>query len=146
VLTNCGLIQCIGDEGSYFGQGSLIGTHVDDFLALGTPKNLDYIEQGIQSGQAEEASKNARDRNDLGKNGWGVLLTQSRLIENLAKQHGTVGVETSMLLAKHYFTTITETDIPCDKMKYQQIVGWLLYLSRMTGPEASMQVNLLGSR
>jgi hypothetical protein len=80
------------------------------------------------------------------KNGSGVLLTQSRLIENLAKKHGIVGVKTPMPLAQHYFSTITETDTPCDKMMYQQIVGGLLYLSRMTRPEASIQVNLLGRR
>jgi hypothetical protein len=49
-----------------------------------------------------------------------------------------------MSLAQQYFSTITEMDIPCDKIKYQQIiVGGLFFLSRMTRPEASMQVNLL---
>jgi hypothetical protein len=51
-----------------------------------------------------------------------------------------------MPLAQHYFLTITETNIPCDKMMYQQIVGGLLYLSRMTRPKVSIQVNLLGKR
>jgi hypothetical protein len=92
-----------------------------------------------------EAAKNARDRNDLGKEWLGVLLTQSGLIENLAK-HGIIGIKTSMLLSQHYFSTITETDTPCDKMKHQQIVGELLHLSRMTRPKASMQVNPLGRR
>jgi hypothetical protein len=150
VLTDCDLTQCVGDEGSYFGQESLIGTHVDDFLAVGKPKNLDYIEQGIQ--RHVELDKRGRPQKMLGiemtwkKNGSGVLLTQSGLIENLAKKHGIVGVKTSMPLAQHYFSTITETDIPCDKMMYQQMVGGLLYLSRMTRPEASIQVNLLGRR
>jgi hypothetical protein len=48
VLTDCNLIQCIRDERSYFGQESLIAIHVDDFLVVGKPQNLNYIEQGIQ--------------------------------------------------------------------------------------------------
>jgi hypothetical protein len=150
VLTDCDLIQCVGDEESYFGQESLIGTHVDDFLVVEKPKNLDYIEQGIQ--RHVELDKRGRPQKMLGiemtweKKGSGVLLTQSGLIENLAKKHGIVGIKTSMPLARHYFSTITETDTPCDKMMYQQIVGGLHYLSRMTRPEASIQVNLLGRR
>jgi hypothetical protein len=139
-MTNSGLAQCIGDEGSYFGQEILIGTH----------ENLDYIEQGIQ--RHVELDKRGRPQKMLGiemtweKDGSSVLLTQSRLIENLAKQYGIVGVKTSMPLAQHYFSTITETDIPCDKTKYQQIVGGILFLSRMTRPEVPIQVNLLGRR
>jgi hypothetical protein len=92
------------------------------------------------------AAKNLRIDMTWEKNGFGVLLTLSELIENLPKQHAIVVIETSMLLAQNYLLTITKTDTPCNKTKYQQIVGWLLYLSRMTRPEASIQVNLLGRR
>jgi hypothetical protein len=74
-----------------------------------------------------------------------VLLTQKGLIETLAKQHGIVGIRTSMPLAPHYFAMESESQ-PTDKTKYQQIVGGLLFLARMTRPEATIQVNLVGRR
>jgi hypothetical protein len=150
VLTDYDLIQCIRDEGSYFGQESLIGIHIDNFLAVGKSKNLDYIVQGIQ--RHVELDKQGRPQKMLWiemtwkKNSSRVLLTQSGLIENLAKKHGKVGIKTSMPLMPHYFSTITQMDTLCDNMMYQQIVGGLLYLSRMTRPEASIQVNLLERR
>jgi hypothetical protein len=78
VLTDYNLVQCVRDEGSFFGQESLVGTHVDDFFAVGTPKNLNYIEQAIQ--RYVELDKRGRPPKMLGiemtwkKNGSGVLL------------------------------------------------------------------------
>jgi hypothetical protein len=78
VLTNYDLIQCVGDRESYSGQESLIGTYVDDFLPVGIPKNLDYIEQATE--RHIELNKQRRPQKVLDiemtwkKNGLGVLL------------------------------------------------------------------------
>jgi hypothetical protein len=74
-----------------------------------------------------------------------VLLTQNELIETLAKQHRIVGVRASMPSAPHY-CSMEPGSQPTNKMKYQQIAGGLLFLSKMMKPEATVQVNLLGRR
>jgi hypothetical protein len=65
---------------------------------------------------------------------------------NLVKKYGIVGIKISMPLAQQYFLIITDAGIHCGKVVYQQVVGRPFYLSRVTRPEASMQVNLLGRR
>jgi hypothetical protein len=53
-----------------------------DFLVVGTPKNLDYIEQGIQKHvelDKRGGPKNASDKNDLGKE-WLGSITNTKWI------------------------------------------------------------------
>jgi hypothetical protein len=50
-----------------------------------------------------------------------------------------------MQSAPHYFVTESESQ-PAIKIKYKQIVGGLLFVARMTRPEATIQVNLVGRR
>jgi hypothetical protein len=47
--------------------------------------------------------------------------------------------------APHYFATESESQ-PANKIRYQQIVAGLLFVARMTWPEATIQVNLVGWR
>jgi hypothetical protein len=116
----CGLTQCVGDEGTYHGYNGLLGSHVDDLLVVGTQERLDEIEQVIE--RQVELDKRGKPKMLGVELTWNdssdeVLLTQKGLIETLAKQHGIVGVRTSMPLAPHYFATESESQ-PTDKTKY----------------------------
>jgi hypothetical protein len=92
----CGLTQCVGDEGTYHGYNGLLGSHVDDLLVVGTQGRLDEIEQIIE--KQFELDKRGKPEKMLGieltwnDNSDEVLLTQKGLIETLAKQYGIVGV------------------------------------------------------
>jgi hypothetical protein len=116
---------------------------------VGTQGRLDEIEQIIE--KQVELDKRGKPEKMLGieltwnDNSDEVLLTQKGLIETLAKQYGIVGVRTSMPSAPHYFATESESQ-PADKIRYQQIAGGLLFVARMTRPEATIQVNLVGRR
>src|SRR5258706_15241213 len=71
------------------------------------------------------------------------MLIQQVLIENLATTHGISGVRHSMPCEA---TADEKHDEKIDQKKFQQIVGGLLYISRNTRPDISIQVNLLGRR
>jgi hypothetical protein len=140
------LKQCIGDEGTYVGNDHLVGTHVDDFLAIGTKEKLDKVEQQVEN--YVELDRRGRPPKMLGiELHWKkdkVLLTQERLIESLVQQHGVSGVRHSLLLDPQNFIQRTELEEGCDKTRFQQIIGALLFLEWMTRPEISIYVNFLG--
>jgi hypothetical protein len=85
----CGLTQCVGDEGTYHGYNGLLGSHADDLLGVGTQGRLDEIEQIIE--KQVELDKCGKPEKMLGieltwnDNSDEVLLTQKGLIETLAK-------------------------------------------------------------
>jgi len=44
ILRKAGLTQCIRDEGTYVGPQTIIGTHIDDLLAIGSSEEaLDKV-------------------------------------------------------------------------------------------------------
>lgn len=48
ILTGtCTLTQCVGDEGLYVENG-MVGTHVNDLLAIGLKKELDQVKTTLQ--------------------------------------------------------------------------------------------------
>jgi transposase InsO family protein len=145
----CGLTQCIGDEGTYHENNAILGTHVDDFLAIGTPTTLQRINQSIE--HHVELENKGRPTKMLGiemtwaKNYSEVLLTQCALIEKLAQRHEINGNKNSLPLETRFFTQqTTESSEPCNQTEYQSLIGGLLFITRMTRPEASIQVNRLG--
>ena len=72
-------------------KDSIVGTHVDNMLAVGPPAALNETEVRIE--KTVELDKRGRLRKMLGiemswnKEGSEVILTQTSLIESLAQQH-----------------------------------------------------------
>ena len=152
ILNQAGLIQCIGDDGTYRSTNGdqIIGTHVDDLLAIGASnKILDQTETTIE--KSVELDKKGLPGQILGMEiKWikdAVVLTQTRLIETTFHMHFTTPShqgKSSLPLNPILFEHTNETEEGCPKTQYQAIVGSLLYIARMTRPEISVQVNLLG--
>jgi len=151
ILQKAGLNQCIGDKGTYVRSEVIIGTHVDDLLAIGSTEGaLDKVEQAIE--EHVELDKKGQPIQMLGMElKWekeSVILTQTRLIENTYNQHfpthSTLGKASLPSNAELFEHTKTPGDEGCPKHIYQAIVGSLLFISRMTCPEIAIQVNLLG--
>ena len=156
IMTQVGLQQSMGDPGCFYNQnlGIIIRTHVDDMMAVTpTESQLDDIEKAIE--HHVELDKLGNPKKLLGmeliwdKNS--VKLTQRTSIEKLAKEHG---LPASSVRTKSLPLTMTlfkppkegEELAPNQLQKYQSLVGSLLYISWCTGPEISIQVNLLGRR
>ena len=73
-----------------------------------------------------------------------VILTQSLLIETVTKTHLPPGKGYSLPLDEKLF--LEEDPEGVDQKRLQSIVGGLLFVSRMTRPEISIEVNLLVPR
>jgi len=73
-----------------------------------------------------------------------VKLTQTRLIESLVKQH--LKENGSLPSNLDAYQKADETDPKIETKKYQSIIGGLLFIARMSRPEISVHVNLLGRR
>ena len=149
IMEKSGLTQCIGDPGCFKGP-AMISTHVDDMIAIGPPEKLTQVENAIE--QHVELDKMGLPKKLLGMElSWEkgkVLLTQTRSIENLAKEHEIVTPQKSLPLNPKGFEKEDQDDkLPPDQLKvYQSLVGSLLYINRYTRPEISVHINLLGRR
>jgi len=84
---------------------------------------------------------------------WGkkneVILTQKLLIETIAKTHlqinENMGIKSLLPLNKELFEPPDEPEEKLEDPKlFQAIIGGLLFISQMTRPDISTQVNLLG--
>jgi len=128
----------------------ILGTHVDDLLGIApTEKDLDALETGMEN--HVELDKQGRPSNMLGMElHWAegqVVLTQTRLIESMADQHlnrnhgGRHSLPSD--LKAYLQDENTKKDPPPN---YQSLIGGLLFIARMTRPEISVHVNLLGRR
>ena len=157
ILQVAGVTQCIGDEGTYTNGTTIMGTHVDDLLGMApSEEDLDRMERSIEA--TVELEKRGKPSKILGMEvTWGkegVILTQRMLIENLAKTHlpespdpGKSGKKASLPLDPTLFKKFENEEEKIDNpTKFQAIVGGLLFVSRMTRPDISIQVNLLGRR
>ena len=145
-----GLEPCIGDEGTYVGQSIIVGTHVDDLLAIGDrAETLNKLENGIE--ESVELEKRARPERMLGMElKWkenSVILTQTHLIESTYQLYLTQFPQYkkhSLPTNGEPFECTSSPDVPrCDQTKYQALVGSLLFIARMTRPEIAIHVNLL---
>ena len=146
MLEDTRLKQCTGDEECYYDGVSIIGTHVDDILAIGPPERLDEIENALE--MEIELDKRGKPDKMLGVElNWEeekVTLTQKALIEKMAKEYNVNGIQQSLPLNKDSFTKFDTGDKEYNQTKFQQIICLLLYIDRTTRPEISIQVNLLG--
>jgi len=98
-----------------------------------------------------ELDKRGRPSNMLGMElHWSkgqVILTQTRLIESMVAQHlsGNHGGKHSLPSDPNAYLP-SENDEGNPPPNYQSLIGGLLFLARMTRPEISVHVNLLGRR
>jgi len=152
IMATFGMSQCIGDEGTYTSKDHnlVIGTHVDDLLGIApTEADLDVAEKGAE--KHVELDKRGKPSKMLGMelkwNKDSVVLTQTALIESMTKQFLTDGApgktHSLPLEPRCYMKDIEVSEKP---ERYQSIVGGLLFIARMTRPEISINVNLLGRR
>ena len=152
IMTIAGLTQCIGDPGCFKGTGIIVSTHVDDMAGYGTPEALRAFEKAVN--QEVELEHLGQPTKLLGmeltwdKNG-SVKLTQRDSIDKLVKEHEIPKVPNkSIPLDPQGYLEPTEHELlPTAAItKYQSLVGSLLYINRMTRPDISLHVNLLGRR
>jgi hypothetical protein len=153
IMGTFGMHQCIGDEGTYVSTANqtIIGTHVDDLIGIApTEAHLDRAERLVE-GQVE-LDKRGKLSKMLGiELAWGkeqVILTQTGLIDSivakfLPKEGNSRRTHSLPLNPQSYDKGEERTEPP---EKYQSIVGGLLFIARMTRPEISIHVNLLGQR
>jgi len=103
--------------------------------------------------QRAELDKRGRPSNLLGMElHWSkkqVVLIQTRLIESMISQHldGSPGAKHSLPINPNTYRKAEQTKDKIEKpAKYQSLVGSLLFVARMTRPEISVHVNLLGRK
>ena len=116
-------------------------------LGIGPSNMLDNTEKGIE--KTVELGTKGKPRKLLGmelewsNDGISVIQTQRNLMDTMAKihEHALIGVKSSLPVNAEHFK---ESEDQCDKTLFQSIVGTLLFLARMTRPEISIHVNLLG--
>ena len=152
IMTTAGLTQCIGDPGCFKRTGIIVSTHVDDMAGYGTPEALRTFEKAInQEVELEhlgQPTKLLGMELTWGKNG-SVKLTQRDSIDKLVKEHEIPKVPNkSIPLDPQGYSEPTDHELlPTAAItKYQSLVGSLLYINRMTRPDISLHVNLLGRR
>ena len=157
MIKTAGLIQCIGDPGCfYLGQPAtmIISTHVDDMAGYGPIHALTAFEKAVET--KVELEKLGQPTKLLGmeltwdKDG-SVKLTQQDSIDKLMKEHEIPIIPNrSIPLNPEGYATPgpnNATDLILnsqDHTKYQSLIGSLLYINRMTRPDISLHVNLLG--
>ena len=151
IMTSAGLSQCVGDPGCFKNpQGDLIiSTHVDDMAGYGSPKALLEFEKAVEL--EVELEKLGQPTKLLGMElTWGngsIKLTQTNTIVNLAKEHAIPIIPNRTIpLNPEGYAEPSESELMTDPTKYQSLVVSLLYMNRMTRPDISMHVNLLGKR
>jgi len=157
ILEIAGLKKCIGDEGTYVNNNgdTIVGTHVGDLIGNAPQgKDLDNVEASYE--KSVELDKRGKPEKLLGMElSWRkneVVLTQQVLIETMTKTHlanqdDTGYKKPSLPLDKQQFEPPNElVERLEDPKRFQALVGGLRFISRMTRPNISIQVNLLGRR
>ena len=152
IMANAGLDQCVGDPGCFRSpKGDLtICTHVDDMAGYGTPEALEAFEKTVES--EVELDKLGKPTKLLGmeltwnKHG-SVKLTQKDAIGKLMIEDSIPNSPRLSLPSNtSYYDQKNNQEKLQDPTIYQSIVGSLLYISRMTRPDISFIVNLVGRR
>ena len=152
LTTTAGLTQCIGDPGCFKGPGIIVSTHVDDMAGYGNPIALRAFEKAVET--KVELEKLGRPTKLLGMElTWteernAVKLTQKDSIEKLVKEHNITMPRHSLPVNLEGYDAPTDNEtLPTEMItKYQSLIGSLLYINRMTRPDISVHVNLLGRR
>ena len=155
IMSTFRIYQCIGDEGTCTDQKNtiIIGTHVGDLIGIAPSEaQLDQTERAVV--KRVELDKRGKPAKILGMElHWEeeqVALTQTSLIDSLASSSSAARMaqwqKRSLPLNTQSYEKSDQTDketsgaIP----KYQSIIGGLLFIARITRPEISIHVNLLG--
>ena len=148
MIETAGLTQCIGDPGCFKGTGIIVSTHVDDMAGYGTTAALTAFEKAVE--REVELEKLGRPTKLLGmeltwEEDGSVKLTQQDSIGKLVKEHEIQEVPNKSIPTNPEGYKEGTESIQ-DPTKYQSLVGSLLYINRMTRPDISLHVNLLGRR
>ena len=153
IMTNAGYAQSVGDPRCFY-QGVpakiIISTHVDDMAGYGPPHLLKAFEKAIE--QEVELEKLGQPTKLLGmeltwENNGCVRLTQKDSIEKMIREHEISTIPRHSIPQQGYGAPTNQELLPKEEItKYQSLVGSLLYINRMTRPEISLYVNLLGRR
>ena len=153
------LTQSIGDPGCFYKKSKelptiVVSTHVDDMAGYGTLEALLAFEKAVES--EVELEKLGTPTKLLGMElTWtqgSVKLTQQDSIGKLIKEHKIPEIPNrSIPLNLEAYAAPNPHDKenlldPQEHTKYQSLVGSLLYINRMTRPDISVHVNLLGRR
>jgi hypothetical protein len=151
LLRRSNFTQCLGDEGTFHQNGNqILGTHVDDFLAIGPKGLLTLTKQAIE--QHVDLEDKGRPRKMLGMemkwndDGTEVTLTQQGLIDTLCQRHEISGARCSLPVNPLLFEKAEADEECCNQTTYQQLIGGLLFVTRSTRPDIAIQVNILGRR
>jgi hypothetical protein len=162
ILAQAGFEKLIGDEGCYIrSEGGIpiarIASHVDDYLVTAkTQEELDRIRRELN--KVVKVDNRGKPKMFLGleceiENGK-ILLTQRLLIEKAAKmyniKYGAKTPTTKFSNSQISLRQSIDSDLGshpeepvADKTKYQQIIGTLTYISRMTRPDIGYPTNIL---
>ena len=151
MTTTAGLTHCVGDPGCFKSskEDLIVSTHVDDMAGDGTTAALAAFKKAVES--EVELNKLGQPTKLLGmeltwENGT-VRLTQQDSIGKLVKEHEIPVIPNrSIPLDPTGYAEPNDNEILSDPTKYQSLVGSLLYINRMTRPDISLHVNLLGRR
>lgn len=146
LVEHCEMTQCMEDLATFFKANLIIATHVDNLLAVGTKLELSRVREKISKHVELETRGGTHKMLGL-EASWDenkVTLTPRGQIESQAEKYGITGVKHSLPMSLDYFSKRNEGEERANKRDYQSIVGALLYITQMTRPEASIQVNLLG--
>ena len=149
IMTNAGLTQCIGDPGCFNGYhgNRIVSTHVDDMAGYGTPEALTAFERAVE--REVELEKLGQPTKLLGmelewKNG-SIKLTQQDSIGKIVKEHEIPVIPNrSIPLDPAGYAEPNNHELLPDPTKYQSLLGRLLYINRITRPDISLHLNLLG--
>ena len=149
IMANARLQQCIGDPGCFQTKNLVVSTHVDDMAGYGTLEALEAFEKAV--GSEVELDKLGKPTKLLGMElTWdkedSVKLTQKDAIGKLMTEHSIPSSPRLSLPSNPSYYEPHDQETLQDPTKYQSIVGSLLYISRMTRPDISFIVNLLGQR
>jgi hypothetical protein len=148
LLEQADLKQTVSDEGCYTKRGVRLASHVDDNLATADSKEkLDTIRRSLKTVKIENRGAPEKFLGiALTLEPESVSLTQEMYIENLATEYN----------INHRVTSPTTTSPTCSLEKpmdneprcnqtiYRALVGALLHISRLTRPDISITVSLLG--
>ena len=151
IMKSAGLTQCIGDPGCFKGPDIIVSTHVDDMAGYGTPAALAAFEKAEE--KEVKLEKLGQPTKLLGMElTWEtdnklVKLTKKGCIDYMISEHQiSTTPRHSIPLNPEGYAIPNESEIMSNQTKYQSLIGSLLYISRMTRPDISLHVNLLGRR
>jgi hypothetical protein len=153
ILAIIGLHQYTGDEGTYTNKEKniIIGTHVDDLVGIAPNDDiLDTVqhkaEQHIELEIRGWPTKLLEMEVLWNEDGTEAIIIQHALIESMATKYLSEQITRKNSLPLNPDLYQEGAELLKDPKEYQSITGGLLFIARMTRPDISFHVNLLGQR